>query len=410
MSRTRVFVDDSSTSEYRKYWAEDGYPDGYAYDEIELITTSFVIDTMIDHVTPNYKQRSACGEVILNPMTRYQHELHLEPLVLERSVTHKLGNTAETVGNYLKTAPGLMAPSPGSRVDEIKTLLADEISQSVNEAFSRVELSEAQILASLGELPETLRWLASLYRRFIRIYSLAKLKRLKLKRPSKEQVEEIWMELRYAVRPLIYDAVQCMNALQAHIDKSERHKATSVVLFDKQYGTTSQEKVIGNEEHGFFANWTSSGLETARIKSGVLFQIEESLNTFNAVWGIDQPFESVWELVPFSFIIDWFWSIGDTIAAWSINPHLKVLGSWYVVTHSNNFNEWVSSLDVRGNSVPNMDWTLNSHSFTPATRSMKENLKFRVINPNRSVIPVSRIKLDFKKLIDLAIIGKKLSM
>jgi hypothetical protein len=40
----------------------------------------------------------------------------------------------------------------------------------------------------------------------------------------------------------------------------------------------------------------------------------------------------IWEIIPFSFVVDWFANIGGLINALNPNPSYKTLGSWLVST------------------------------------------------------------------------------
>jgi len=43
-----------------------------------------------------------------------------------------------------------------------------------------------------------------------------------------------------------------------------------------------------------------------------------------AIWGVDKPLTAAWNLIPFSFVVDWFVNIGDLIQQFEASqPHLK---------------------------------------------------------------------------------------
>jgi hypothetical protein len=166
---------------------------------------------------------------------------------------------------------------------------------------------------------------------------------------------------------------------------------TSTYFGDRRYGYTLEE------------SWQ----HLVNVRAGVLTQLEQynALNT----WGLLQPVESWWELVPFSFVIDWFINVGDTLASWTPHYGLKALASWYTVEDivyqsRRAVNPWwqpASNTSVR----EHLDW---KYWFSTAHVWRRIITKTRVPNPNRAITPTFTVRLNSFKFIDLVIILKQI--
>jgi hypothetical protein len=131
----------------------------------------------------------------------------------------------------------------------------------------------------------------------------------------------------------------------------------------------------------------------------------KQLNTLN-IWGLTQPVEAIWELVPFSFIVDWFFNVGETLAAFTPNYGIESLASWYTVVDTayqrhSRFNDNFNKPDG-----PSAYCTDNVQSVGGCWTDKTVITKTRVPNPSRQVVPTFSLKLDLFKLTDLVIIAR----
>jgi len=144
------------------------------------------------------------------------------------------------------------------------------------------------------------------------------------------------------------------------------------------------------------------------VRAGVLTDIL-CVNALN-LFGLDSLAEAAWDLIPFSFIVDWFVDIGTFIAAWTPEMGLKPLASWYTVitdvTKERNIGPWSGRVVKSGSSSYRNQ---NLTRFYQAKKTEQTITKSRVPDPRRSNIPTVNINISDAKLLDLALILRQLA-
>jgi hypothetical protein len=167
--------------------------------------------------------------------------------------------------------------------------------------------------------------------------------------------------------------------------------------FTNTYGTMS------HDEH-FRLSWNRQ----VDVRAGILCQIEH-LNRIG-IYGLTQPIEAIWELIPFSFIVDWFFNVGSTIGGWIPEMGTRTLASWYVVTETTyqKLDHWHNNFETE---VPNPTSKIIAEFYRDLVGCYIDETivkKARVPSPIRAVVPTFTLRLDTFKLIDLLIIAKKI--
>jgi hypothetical protein len=145
----------------------------------------------------------------------------------------------------------------------------------------------------------------------------------------------------YGIRSLMFDVEGTLEAL--HKKASERHTARAketllaervqdnlvlhqgATLSDSRYRRTQKDELV-----------IRAGL-TGQFDAGVLESFGFRLS--------DVP-SSVWEIVPWSFIVDWFVNVGDYIQALSVDSVTGVRGQWITTTRTCYLERKVTSVTV----------------------------------------------------------------
>lgn len=122
-----------------------------------------------------------------------------------------------------------------------------------------------------------------------------------LKRSRYQSLANNWLELQYGWQPLLSD----VYGLAQYLEKSKAYKKREVItsVVHRQVHETALYK-------GDTA-WTTEVKEsTYTVKYVVYFSEDDVVQTSTAL-GLGNPAAVAWELVPFSFVVDWFLPIGS---------------------------------------------------------------------------------------------------
>lgn len=140
-----------------------------------------------------------------------------------------------------------------------------------------------------------------------------------------------WLEQAYGWRPLFLD-IQTI-AEKVH-EKREMKSELRVARAEVRRGM----KNVSDFSFGTFTDpmWGRSGTasrnQLARACSGIMYEIKprttsDELLKILGLRARDLA-PTMWEVVPFSFVVDWFFNIGDWIQAVSPDPYLVRRGAW----------------------------------------------------------------------------------
>lgn len=380
-------------------------------------------EVMTDVVTPDFFKRIASGEIINNPMTKViVRNIPPKPTPFSRAMLTETivsgkkllaGDVWEGVAPLSRTALGAflaMGQDP-ERVAELNGL----IDQAVTNAHAKASSDEISLLMVAAEGRKTVESMADILGRVIRVVKalhkkdLSYFKKIKraaalgdkryLKKQTALAAKELgdrYMEARYALRPLVYDAIGTYKAWNT-TKSSEwtRHTARDFRVQQRDWEDTIP-----------YSAWNATGTIkrtcglVSTIRAGVLCDIRVSNLS---VWGMDKVVGTMWEVLPYSFIIDWFANVGKTMASWTPSLGVRKLASWVTVkTVVTMCNELVS-IDNLPPSRPyvdyHYDWSGKTYQY--------EIWKTRNVDPIRRMMPQVIVNLDSLKLLDLALILKK---
>lgn len=376
----------------------------------DIHTGNTVPDTfnsvMTDVVTPNFKARIRKGEIINNPASLEEKTVirpRIIPINRQRVyiVGYRNGGplySGDTdkgdramdeshLGDYLGYSEGV-----GEAID-------NAIARAVTSAHANASSTEFQSLVFAAEARKSVHAMSSILYRVLKIVkALRRLDGKYLKsQMSKKELQNRYMELRYAIRPLVYDARDIVNAL----GKTRRYDKT-------RFTARGFERVRdGNSDTITLQPWSSWEHRVNRtihldvnIRAGILCDVD--ISPMN-IWGVDQPLETLWEITPFSFIIDWFINVGDTLAAWTPDSGVTQLASW--VTVETNITQTNKSGSCTNINPTGRDYIRNSFSWGGSKTAVTRRIS-RTINPPLSAYPRVSLHLDALKLVDLGIILK----
>lgn len=401
-------------------------------------TVPGAICSIYDWVTPDFHKVVKTGRVINNPLNVNKVEETNPSIDIDytRVTNYKMLDVTNgyTVGIFpliVESKQGtiglqnLIAGSGKSFLSLDNQIDLDRLrSIAVTSAWANAKESDILALATAKETSKTIRSLHSLSKQVIRIISAVKnplkiVKHLTFKQAKKayNEAEEIYMQARYNLRPLYYDILGVMKLTSddSLIKRSRRSNFNRYSIRGRECDTIESSDSF---------DFTSSILPSvnlrlhrktsweAEVRAGVLCQAGDWTKWDQM--GLYLIPETLWELVPFSFILDWFGNVGDLISSWLPQPGVQTLTSW--ATTETVLSQQLS-IEILGysDSAPHSQnvgqiWdTSTTCSLLGDLTACKVSKQInRIPNPSRPYTPFLRVYLDLPKLIDLAIIGKNL--
>lgn len=358
--------------------------------------------SMSDVVTPGFSKASKQGLRFFKPMTRIEYEIDggygaggdyiltksnscsANPYYpgTKRTITN--GTFGRTIPPY-KFAPsispsGVIAPLP--RVipwEKVESLIAEASTAARNDRGRGN--SNANQWETLAELHKSFGMFGQAVQNandFVKKNS-SKLKRAKA-------TANAYLLYRYGFVPVMMAVEDATHALSRAVGEVEQTSRGSASMNDNSSET---------KHHEFFAIWqtdyTVQKTETVTVRSMFLDRYESTLMS-NSGLGFKNLATLPWELVPYSFVIDWVTNIGDYIGSLIPTFGLTPLGSCTVIERNTQYK--ISSGSISLISLTQY-WNDVQQGFPPHGFTVRSVVKDRIPGVSEpSLVIRSNFKLD----------------
>jgi hypothetical protein len=212
------------------------------------------------------------------------------------------------------------------------------ISSVVNDAIVKVKEAIWDVGTDVAQLQQLARFAGQQWNR-VNYYAIKAALRAKKKYKSWKEVvpafASYWLEYRYGWRPILFSVEDAMEAYNSELEKGSYRRGYTKLLTELDDSATD--------------NWTFDG---AYLGVGVGTQTLSGERTYRGMaigsvdsnsirWGAD-PLLTTWELIPYSFVVDWFLNVGNWLNAVSPFSGAHIEGSQcsvkddYVLRQENN--------------------------------------------------------------------------
>ena len=317
---------------------------------------------------------------------------------------------------------------------------AVDVDYVIQRAWSNLDTSSAAVLATLGELHETIAFANSVISRTCRALRIMKRglflspearkywhsiggsrqcaalwQHLTGQSPAKwpSVLRTAWLEARYALRPLAYDFMAIKKALEstsnpvrvtgrAYANDSNQSTYPEDNWLKLRFPTQGKSSAIQGSSG---SQITYATVRSREVRSGVLaaVDVKSDFGVYANALGLHNLPEAMWDLTPFSFIINWFIDVSTWIEAWTPEPGVHPLCSWVYVR-----DKWTQTLTVRPHDIRrNGDYT-DQILGTMGTQTSITSTWTRTPNPDLSLVPHLNVRLKIAKVVDLIAIGSQL--
>lgn len=129
-------------------------------------------------------------------------------------------------------------------------------------------------------------------------------------------LSRLWLEYRYGWLPLIHDVQQSLTAFQQYAGKNSD---VSRVSGKRSVTSDTVRSVIYASNPGSSTKRTRYYYENAKTtcRMGLYYKMDQKMLATLSGLGLTSPVSLAWELVPYSFVVDWFLPIGPALNAFS---------------------------------------------------------------------------------------------
>ncbi|DAD51016.1 TPA_asm: maturation protein [ssRNA phage SRR6960551_12] len=202
-----------------------------------------------------------------------------------------------------------------------------------------------------------------------------------------------WLQYRYGVRLLINDVNQVLKQLQDWSSQRQVYTARGSKSVVDSYRKDNGPFLLGP---GY---WASGYQIDEKVECRGTSHDEYSLSLAGAL-GLDgrQLLTVGWELVPYSFVVDWFANVGDFLNASVPTPELLHIGECLSTRRTTTIVSWAEPAGTNGNGYSNAG-SRGTHSVTTirysrvntlgSGPSLQLNADFGLLKPTRAMDAVA---------------------
>lgn len=293
------------------------------------------LEVMSDEVTPRFKSRQAKGSIFMNPMSKRKTSCILYggtggpdyqaiagpygcSTTLQWSKQRQSGNI---FGSFVHFALGLtdngsfISPSHLVTPSEVSRLIAD-----VNTScWADRQLADSNLFESVAEYRQTMRMFGDLFLRTRKYFEQF------FRQHPVWPVASTYLMIRYGIMPLVRDVQGIVKGLEKPRNKRVRKTTRKQ---GNLFRSSTSTLTFSNGNYRVNINRETNDEVLVRAMS-----IDEYNATLAANIGFTDNglIVTPWELIPWSFVLDWFVNVGKYLQALVPMQGRQQLGSCYVV-------------------------------------------------------------------------------
>jgi hypothetical protein len=222
------------------------------------------------------------------------------------------------------------------------------------------------------------------------------------------ELSDTYLQVRYGIRPLIYDVLGALKVLRTLGDETRQRFGHGSDVVSLKSTSVDYTQKIGTKTYQPVLSCNLSKSHEYVVRAGLLANpVFEEANLLTLI-GTGETVKAMWDLVPYSFVIDWFLTTQEFLTAWSPNAFVQVLASWAVYEETQTVTTkvlpgghcWPTTLDT----APQISGELST---SQGQVQYFQKWKYRIPDPPRATIPSFRIKLDVLKGLDLVALARQ---
>jgi len=327
-----------------------------------------------DVITPRFAKRSREGELITNPFRR-RHEIQNTYGVFcaGKSNTNSCSSPVkqqsfDVTGPEAYWRRDLLVSD--HRVKPVPLLtsaeFADAISVASTQAWDEANQHTADVLVDIAEMRQLLRMLRDPIQSTSSLLKKIQLGKRGVKdltsQDAIDYANKLWLQYRFGIRPLVSTVNGVVKAL-GNFRKKKR------ITSRGKYNLKKEQLFTGNVPGGIFSfGYTEQATDEYFVRTGLVI---EEITSLSQELGVDASgmLALPWELVPFSFVADWFANVNDFLGA--LVPYLTKdpLASWTTTTRRQT-----TVFTVTGSSIVS-GWTMQRYATEVRSVYLEEKIR-----------------------------------
>lgn len=246
------------------------------------------------------------------------------------------------------------------RFQQVNPFPTDFPSDLANKALikARLKLKSSDFNAgvALGESRRTAQHIHNTVRRLCDLYKAFKRGEFKRVQDLLDEavvgIPSSWLELQYGWKPLLSDIYGAAKSLE----KDPASRRITTVKANSRLTLDLQGEILPGQDQANTCRAHVKGLHGSFVRIDV--EPDSPGLITMASMGCTNPLSVAWELVPLSFVVDWFVPIGDFVSS------LDALVGWKVVGFSqSNYTNWTARYEGKagGATVKVNSWKAYQH-------------------------------------------------
>lgn len=390
-TRSRVPTDTKRTNLVYRERVGRNYNEGkyIAPEVVKTLPDRMLInadETTYDNVVPNFNELRDRGTIVMND---YQHHEETATFLPGKFVAYRLDEGWHTYYNYDYNIADVLPLSKwptfqvGWDIDHLANI-------ALTKLYAKIDAAPIQSIVSIAEFHKTVASLRAAFIGVLRaIRGIHRIRRLLLRGAiTSAKAANMYLEVRYGLRPIYYDVISAVEALNSY-GKVKRKRYCAMAADTK----TDQENFSVYYANNYEATGRCTLNASLTVLAGAIVDGKLSTNGLIDVAGLDEIPGSLWELVPFSFIVDWFVNVGDFIAAYTPKPDVDIKGTWVTVRDRRTRTaQCYTYRDL---------YDFQSCGSVGINGTYVENTTTRYANPEKPQLPQFNIRLNWLKILDL---------
>jgi hypothetical protein len=217
-----------------------------------------------------------------------------------------------------------------------------------------------------------------------------------------DYASNMWLELQFGWLPILSDIHDIIMVIQGSLDNGSGilgFNGYGEASFNNEISTSITSLRSDSNGSSFYESCpaTLSGKGVVRASYHATYRVSNDVMDILAQLGLTNPLSIAWEIVPFSFVIDWFLPIGDWLDSMQADAGLELLSLNYSRKVTFDGDLQISFTDV------SYEWDPETgHQSTTYQRSgpLKIETFERLVDLAEELPPMPLPKLAFDEILD----------